>query len=178
MTFPQVLFLYKSCIDTPIGPMLAIGDRSALYLLEFLDRPGLDREIESLKLKTQSKLISECSPSILSIKKELALYFEGKLKCFQTRIMPLGSFFQKIVWETLQQIPFGTISSYGQIAKSIKRPSSFRAVASANRRNRLAIIIPCHRVIRANGNYSGYAGGVERKKWLINHEKNAAELCL
>jgi len=163
--------LHKILIDTQLGPMLAIADEKALYLLEFVDRRGLEREIERLRYKTRSAIIPGRTDPIRSIEQELGQYFKGERMLFQTPIATLGSLFQKRVWEELQKISPGKTRSYADIANAIDNPSAFRAVAQANGANQLAIIIPCHRVINANGELGGYAGGVERKKWLLNHEK-------
>nr|MBA3536098.1 bifunctional transcriptional activator/DNA repair protein Ada [Tatlockia sp.] len=139
--------LKASWLDTKLGPMIAIASDSALYLLEFVDRRGLEREVERLRKRTKSAIIPGKTRPISSIEKELASYFEGNLKEFHTPLYLLGSPFQKQVWEELKKIPFGETLSYLEIAKVIKQPSSFRAVAQANGANQLAIIIPCHRVI-------------------------------
>lgn len=164
--------LKTSWIDTKLGPMLAIADDHALYLLEFVDRRGLEREIERLRLKTKSAIIPGRTPPIKSIEQELNLYFDGHLTKFKTPLSLLGSPFQKSVWAALLKIPLGETRSYLDIAKEIGNPLSFRAVANANGANQFAIIIPCHRVINTNGDLGGYGGGIARKKWLLDHEKN------
>lgn len=107
---------------------------------------------------------------------QLTEYFAGTRKEFDLPLRPLGTAFQYAVWEELQRIPFGVTASYGEIADRIGRPSAVRAVARANATNRIGIVIPCHRVIGANGTLTGYAAGVERKAWLLDHE--GAELGL
>jgi len=158
-------------LDTPLGPMLAISDEHELYLLEFVERRGLEREIENLRFKTKSVIIQARTEPINSIEKELKEYFEGGLKQFKTPIHLLGTPFQKLVWQELMRIPYGTTSSYATLANSIGKPPAFRAVANANGKNQLAIIIPCHRIINSNGDLGGYSGGIARKQWLIDHEK-------
>jgi AraC family transcriptional regulator of adaptative response/methylated-DNA-[protein]-cysteine methyltransferase len=167
----QPNILKASWLDTMLGPMIAIGNDDALYLLEFVDRRGLEREVERLRFKTNSAIIPGTTSSIHSIERELILYFDGKLRQFQTPLFLLGSLFQKKVWEELKKIPYGQTRSYTAIAKAIAKPAAIRAVASANGANSLAIVIPCHRVINVNGELGGYGGGLMRKKWLINHEK-------
>lgn len=162
--------LYASSIDTVLGSMIAIGSESALYLLEFVDRRGLDREIERLKQKTKAVILQGKTVPIASIAQELAEYFDGKLKYFKTPIFLLGSPFQQRVWNELNKIPVGDTRSYWDIANSIEQPTACRAVARANGTNQLAIRIPCHRVINKNGQLGGYAGGVTRKEWLLNLE--------
>lgn len=167
----EAIILKTSHLDTPLGPMIAIANEEGLYLLEFIDRNGLQSEIERLKFKTQSTIIPGSTKPIKSIEKELNLYFQGKLKTFNTPLLFLGSPFQEHVWQKLAEIPFGETQSYSQLAMAIERPNAFRAVARANSTNQLAIIIPCHRVINLDGQLGGYAAGVSRKKWLLHHEK-------
>jgi AraC family transcriptional regulator of adaptative response/methylated-DNA-[protein]-cysteine methyltransferase len=162
--------LKSSWLDTRLGPMLAIADEEALYLLEFVDRRGLEREVERLRQKTKSAIIPGYTEPIRSIDSELVQYFDGKLSEFKTPLFFLGSPFQKRVWEQLKKIPHGETRSYSDIAAAIGNPSAYRAVAQANGANQLSIIIPCHRVINSNGELGGYGGGLTRKKWLLNHE--------
>ena len=161
--------LKMAYLDSPLGPVLAISDEDGLYLLEFVERKGLEKEIERLKLK--STIIPGRTNIIDSIEKELANYFAGNLKNFKTPIHMLGSPFQKMAWQELINIPYGETKSYLAQANAIAKPTAFRAVANANGANQLAIIIPCHRIINSNGELGGYGGGIERKKWLINMEK-------
>ena len=163
--------LKASWLDTRLGPMIAISSDSALYLLEFVDRRGLEREVERLREKTKSAIIPGTTEPISLIEKELASYFDGTLKEFKTPLFFLGSPFQQQVWNELKKIPLGTTRTYLDIAKAVDRPAAFRAVAQANGANQLAIIIPCHRVINTNGEIGGYGGGITRKEWLINFEK-------
>ena len=163
--------LKAAWLDTPLGPMIAIADEKALYLLEFVERRGLEREIERLRQKTKAAIIPGRSPPIDSIEKELSLYFEGILREFETPFIVLGSPFQKCVWEELCKISYGETVSYLDIAVAIGRPTACRAVAQANGANQLALVIPCHRVINATGELGGYGGGVARKAWLVKHEK-------
>lgn len=158
-------------LDTPLGPMIAIADERALYLLEFVDRRGLEREVELLRKKTKSAVIPGVTPPIHSIERELQQYFKGTLKEFKTPLFLLGSLFQKRVWEELRKIPYGETRSYLDMASAIGKPTAHRAVARANGANQLAIVIPCHRVIGSDGKLTGYGGGLTRKKWLINHEQ-------
>lgn len=163
--------LKSAQFDSPLGSMLAISDDEALYLLEFVDGRGVDREIERLSIKTKSTIVSGNTHPIASIKKELKAYFDGKLKVFRTPLHLFGTPFQKKVWSALMRIPYGETRSYAAQAITIKKPTAYRAVANANGMNQLAIIIPCHRIINSNGELGGYGGGIKRKKWLIDHEK-------
>lgn len=163
--------LKASWIDTRLGPMVAIGDEHALYLLEFVDRRGLEREVERLRKRTKSAVIPGTTEPIRSIERELTRYFEGTLTEFTTPLILLGSPFQKSVWEQLMNVPPGETRSYLDLARSLGKPTAFRAVAQANGANQLAIVIPCHRVINSNGDLGGYGGGISRKNWLLDHEK-------
>lgn len=167
--------LKASWLDTRLGPMIAIADEEALYLLEFVDRRGLEREIERLRKKTKSVIIPGSSQPIRSIERELLDYFEGRLTEFRTPLKLLGSPFQIKVWERLRQISPGQTTSYAEMATAIGKPSAYRAVAQANGANQLAIVIPCHRVISSNGDLAGYGGGLSRKRWLLDHEKSIEE---
>jgi len=158
-------------LDTPVGPMLAIADDEGLYLLEFLGRRGLEREIERLRTKLQAAIIPGSTQPIEQIQQELELYFSGKLQQFKTPLKRLGSPFQKTVWQALERIPFGETCSYAELATAIGKPTACRAVANANGANQLAIVIPCHRVINTGGKLGGYGGGIDRKIWLLEHEK-------
>lgn len=163
--------LKASWLDTRLGPMIAIADDHALYLLEFVDRRGLEREVEHLRRKTKSAIVPGSAHPINSIESELSQYFEGSLIEFKTPLFFIGSPFQKSVWEALKNIPYGETRSYADIARAVGRPTAFRAVAQANGANQLALVIPCHRVINTNGDLGGYGGGITRKEWLLNHEK-------
>lgn len=164
--------LTASWIETPLGCMLAIADDTALCLLEFLDKPGLEPEIGKLQ-STLNAAISLGSNWVLeSVKQALRRYFSGELEQFDTPLRVFGSHFQQQVWGVLRQIPYGKTRSYGEQAAAIGKPTACRAVARANAANRIAIIVPCHRIINANGELGGYAGGVQRKRWLIEHEKS------
>ncbi len=156
---------------TPRGCMVAIADEKALYFLSFADHSGLEAEIERFALKNRVAVISGRTSITESIMTELVQYFSGTLTVFKTPCLFLGTPFQKMVWQELQKIPYGTTCSYRGLARAIGRPQAFRAVAQANGANPLALIVPCHRVVYANGTLGGYAGGVERKKWLLDHEK-------
>ncbi len=163
-----------SWLDTPLGPMLAIADDHGLYLLEFVNRRGLEREIERFRSRVKAIILPEENAIIFSIKQELERYFQGRLTHFKTPIHLLGSPFQQSVWRVLQSIPYGETRSYQQQAENLRKPKAYRAVANANGANQLAIIIPCHRIINSNGELGGYGGGVARKQWLIEHENKWA----
>lgn len=160
----------KYILKTPLGNMIAISDDHALHLLQFVEQMDLEREIERFQQKTNSVVTKGKTRIHDSIENELNLYFNNKLREFKTPLAMYGTQFQKNVWSELTKIPFGTTFSYTSLAHAIKMPTACRAVGNANGANQLAIIIPCHRVINSNGKLGGYAGGLERKKWLLDHE--------
>jgi AraC family transcriptional regulator of adaptative response/methylated-DNA-[protein]-cysteine methyltransferase len=166
---------YQTQIDTPLGGMLAVADDEGLVMLEFADRPGLDRQIERLAVKTHAPILAGTAEPIRSIVRELEAYFEGSLTEFQTKFHLGGTPFQRQAWRQLMRIPYGETRSYTAEAAAIGKPTACRAVANANGANQLAIVIPCHRIIQINGALGGYAGGVMRKQWLINHERKYAQ---
>ncbi|WP_208112731.1 bifunctional transcriptional activator/DNA repair protein Ada [Aureibacillus halotolerans] len=168
-----VKLLYSAWIDTRLGAMLAIADDEALLLLEFVDRRGLEKEIERLRNKLQAAIVPERTAIILQIEEELHAYFRGDKLSFSTPIRLLGTPFQQRVWRELQQIPVGTTLSYKGLAAKLEHPTAIRAAARANGANQLAIVVPCHRVIQTDGGLGGYAGGLPRKDWLLQHEKEA-----
>lgn len=163
--------LIAAWLDTPLGPMVSVADDDQLYLLEFTDRKRLEKEIERLQVKTERSILPGHNAVIEQLHTELANYFEGTLKAFSTPVCLIGTAFQEAVWRSLQEVPYGETRSYREIAQTLNNPSAFRAVASANGANQLAIIVPCHRVIRSSGSLAGYGGGLTRKQWLLNHEK-------
>lgn len=163
--------LTASWIDTQLGPMIVIADDEALYLLEFVDRRGLQKEIERLLMQQKAVIVPGMTSPIDSIKQELAAYFAGMLQKFSTPIRIFGSTFQQSVWQQLQKIPYGQTRSYLEQAQALGKPTASRAVANANGANQLAIIIPCHRIITSSGDLGGYGGGVWRKQSLLHLEK-------
>ena len=164
--------LYSSLILTPLGSMIALATDQSLYFLEFVDHPHLKQKIKKLQQALKAKILEGYPSTTALIEKELYQYFKGSLKKFETPFSILGSPFQKKVWEELQKIPLGQTRSYSNLATAIERPSAFRAVARANSTNPLPILIPCHRVIHANGTLGGYSSGIFRKKWLLELEQH------
>ena len=112
------------------------------------------------------------SAPIDSIEKEIGAYFDGTLQNFKTPVRLHGSDFQKSAWRVLQKIPYGQRRSYGEQAEALGRPCTTRAVANANGANQLAVVVPCYRIVRSNGDLGGYGGGLERKPWLLDHERS------
>lgn len=139
-------------------------------LLEFADRRMLETEFEDLQKRLSAKIIAGENEHIQQAKFELAEYFAGKRKSFEVALDTPSTPFRQNVWQELLKIPFGKTCSYGALAKALGKPNAVRAVGTANGHNRVAIIIPCHRVIGADGSLTGYAGGLERKRWLLELE--------
>lgn len=166
--------LTASWFITKLGPMIGIGDDKELYLLEFFDCRCLEKEIKKLVTTTSSILEIGSSKLLESIEQELILYFDGKLRKFTTPLHIAGTAFQRDAWNALLSISYGQTRSYADQSRAIGRPTACRAVANANRANQLSIVIPCHRIIKSGGKLGGYAGGLNRKQWLLNHEKHNA----
>lgn len=161
-------------IDTPLGPMIAMAEERGLVLLEFLDRPALPREVEELRKRYGYSVRPGTNPHLAHIERELGEYFSGKLREFTVPLVTPGNAFELTVWEQLRAVPFGAMRTYGDLAKQLGKPLAARAVGAANGRNRLAIVIPCHRICGANGDLVGYGGGRARKQWLLDHERRLA----
>lgn len=161
-------------IETPIGAMIAVSDQSSLHLLEFAERKGLPGELKKLWQISKGSLGVGSSPPTEQVREELAAYFRAEAATFTVPFVLHGSAFQRSVWQQLRRIPAGETRSYGDIAKALGNPAAVRAVARANGANQLALVIPCHRVIGADGSLTGYAGGLWRKQFLIDIERELA----
>lgn len=158
-------------IDTPLGVMFAVADDEHLHILEFSTRKNLVQTIERYRTVFNAAIAPGTSFALSLIKHEVADYFSGAELSFESTIAPAGTEFQNEVWTALRAIPYGDVRSYAQLANDIGRPKAVRAVANANGQNRCAIILPCHRIIGSDGTLTGYAGGLEKKRWLIDHER-------
>ena len=158
-------------IDTPLGDMIAVADNTHLYLLEFSDRKALPAELKSLHKDAKGDI--GLGRTAITDRTQTALhsYFTGENPALDLPIATGGSAFAQTVWQHLRQIPPGQTQTYSQIAAAISRPSATRAVARANGANRLAIVVPCHRVLGADGSLTGYGGGLWRKDRLIALER-------
>ncbi len=158
-------------ILSPLGPFLAGATDEGICLLEFTDRRMLETQIIRLRKWTGSKLVPGESKFFELLSQQLNEYFEGKRKEFTIPLVVPGTEFQKHVWSQLQTIPYGKTRSYEAQAQAIGNPKAIRAVARANGDNRIAIIIPCHRVIGKDGSMTGYGGKIWRKEYLLNLER-------
>ena len=163
--------LYFNILQTPLGPMLAMAERRGLVMLEFLDRPILLREVEELRTRYGYLIGAGEHAHLLQISEELRRYFAGSLTRFEVPLHTPGSIFQNQVWEALRQVPYGTTCTYGEIALLLGKPGASRAVGLANGSNRMSIVLPCHRVIGADGSLTGYGGGKARKEFLLRLER-------
>lgn len=158
-------------IDTPLGAMIAVSDNTALHLLEFADRKALPAELKKLTKAVKGNIGIGRSAPTKQVEEELKRFFAGTSDQFNTPLVLHGSDFTKNVWDALRTIPAGHTKSYSDLAKEIGRPTATRAVARANGANQIAILIPCHRVIGADGSLTGYGGGLWRKQKLIELEQ-------
>ena len=158
-------------IETPLGTMIACANENGICMLEFSDRKALPTELKEISKHFDANIVQGENPHFKTLEKELEEYFEGKRKDFTVPLSPVGTDFQKKVWEILRTIPYGTTRSYQQQADILGNPKAVRAVANANGLNKISIIIPCHRVIGTNGTLTGYSGGIWRKQKLLELEK-------
>ena len=172
----DTVIVYLGRVQTPLGSMLAGTTREGLCLLEFLDRRMLRTQLIRLADHLNCTFVPGPSAVHAQVKTELDAYFAGTLRAFSVPLLTPGSPFQKTVWEALCTVPFGQTYSYGDLARRIGNPRAVRAVARANGDNRIAIMIPCHRIIGADGTLTGYGGGLWRKRWLLRHEGAAFTL--
>jgi AraC family transcriptional regulator of adaptative response/methylated-DNA-[protein]-cysteine methyltransferase len=156
---------------TPLGPMVAAATEGGLCLLEFVDRRGLEGELTRLGRELRGSVIPGRGPVLEQAVRELEEYFSGARTKFDVPLSASGSDFQRRVWRALTEIPYGETRSYGQVASTVGRSSAVRALGRANGQNRMAIVIPCHRVVGSDGALTGYGGGLWRKRWLLEHER-------
>lgn len=163
--------IYLNRFTTPLGPMFACATAKGVCLLEFTDRKMLEFEFKDLSQRLNAKIIAGKNEHLKNVEKQIEEYFAGSRHGFDIPLDTPGTEFQRKVWHHLQEIPFGVTRSYKQQALAVGRPKAIRAVASANGHNRVAIIIPCHRVIGSDGTLTGYGGGLPRKHWLLEHER-------
>lgn len=157
--------LHCTTYDSPVGELLLVGDGTALTRLSLHGAADLKAEAEPVEWSAEP---------LADAISQLDAYFAGALTRFDLPLAPVGSPFQQEVWSALQDIPYGTTATYSEIAAQLGRPGAARAVGLANARNPIAIIIPCHRVIGADGRLTGYGGGLDRKQQLLELEARVA----
>ncbi|MFT3859753.1 methylated-DNA--[protein]-cysteine S-methyltransferase [Micropruina sp.] len=148
----------STTIDSPLGPITVRVDQAGAVTSVLFGDPDVP---------------APRSAASDAAAEQLREYFDGARTRFDLRLNPAGTVFQRRVWAALSEIPYGRTTSYGELARRIGQPAAARAVGLANGRNPLAIVVPCHRVIGASGTLTGYAGGLHRKRWLLNHESVA-----
>ena len=176
--------LVASWIETPLGPMLAIAGDDGLELLEFVDRRALETELTELRRKwhrstgsTRARpsvtIVPGDHPILTQTENQLREYFAGTRRTFDLPVTLQGSPFQAAAWSALCNIPYGETRSYADMARALGKPGAVRAIGRANGQNRLCIVVPCHRVIQADGSLCGYGGGRWRKQWLLDHERGS-----
>jgi AraC family transcriptional regulator of adaptative response/methylated-DNA-[protein]-cysteine methyltransferase len=173
--FRRDALLLADWIDTPLGAMVAISCQHQLHLLEFADRKALPREMTRLQKAQSGGIGFGRPPPTAQVAEELSRYFAGNEARFDTPLALHGTAFEREVWRYLLQIPAGETRSYSQIARDLGRASATRAVARANGSNQIAVVVPCHRVLAADGSLTGYGGGLWRKQRLIEIETSHKE---
>ncbi len=158
-------------IESPVGFLTAGATDEGVCLLEFSDMKRVTKEMKDLSELLGTSFEEGDNNHLQTLRMQLDEYFAGKRKEFSIQLVTPGTPFQQAVWQELIRIPFGSTRSYNEQAVALNMTESVRAVANANGMNRIAIIIPCHRVIGSDGRLTGYGGGLQRKKWLLDHEK-------
>lgn len=157
-------------IGSPLGDIIAASRDNRLCLLEFADKRKPEKILKRLSVP-KGAAVEEKNDEVLSkTGLQLKLYFSGRLNKFDLRLDPRGTDFQKGVWKQLTRIPSGKTTNYGTIAGRVGNPKAARAAGTAIGSNPISIVVPCHRVIGKSGDLTGYAGGIWRKKWLLEHE--------
>lgn len=170
------LIIVQKDITTKLGKLIAIGDEKFLYILKFNNDKHLDREINRLEKIIHKKIVVGTNALLEKVEHEITAYLAGLRKEFTIPVNPTGTIFQQKSWEALQTIPYGKTASYAQQAATVGCPQGHRAVANANGKNPIIIIIPCHRIINSNGKLGGYTAGLSLKELFLNLEKNNSEI--
>ena len=161
---------------TPLGPMYGCATEKGVCLAEFTDRRMLETEFKDLRKRLDAVILPGPNPHLDQLVRELGEYFAGERKVFEVPLHTPTTEFRQAVWDLLVEIPYGTTRSYKRQAELLGKPKAMRAVGSANGQNRISIVIPCHRVIGEDGKLTGYGGGLGRKRWLLDFEReNAGE---
>lgn len=162
--------IVTTMIDTPLGRMLAGVTDDGICLSEFTDRRMLPTQLETLRRRLGRPIVAGSHPHLDRLRGELTEYFAGTRRAFDLPLVAPGSQFQERTWSELRQLGAGVTVSYEELAKRVGRPGAQRAVGTANGANRIAVLIPCHRVVRKSGETGNYGGGRWRKQWLLAHE--------
>ncbi len=162
--------LYSQKISSPLGDLFALANDTSLLFLDFSDSIELSKKVE--KIKQWEKILEEKNKILEHVEKELWEYFKWKRKDFSIELTLSGTEFQEKSWKALSKIPYGETRNYLEQAIMVGNPKAVRAIGGANHVNPIIIIIPCHRVIGKSWKLVGYGGGMQRKKWLLEHEKS------
>lgn len=165
-------------LDSPLGPLIAAASDAGLLLLEFAEPERLETQVRELRRRFALPLLPGAHAHLDRLEDELTRYFRGALQQFSVPLVYPGSGFQQQVWRALLDIPYGETRSYQELATAIGQPAACRAVGTANGRNRLAILIPCHRVVNSGGRLGGYGGGLWRKQRLLELEQGPGKFQL
>lgn len=163
-------------IETEIGPMIVAATDKGICMFEFTDYKFLTLELRQLETSLKASLVESGNPHFSTLDLQLKQYFNGEIRDFNIPLDLVGTDFQKQVWLSLLQIPYGSTTTYAKQAILLGKPSAVRAVANANGKNKISIILPCHRVIGTNGTLTGYGGGIWRKKKLLELERKNIEI--
>jgi AraC family transcriptional regulator of adaptative response/methylated-DNA-[protein]-cysteine methyltransferase len=163
-----------SWVESPLGPLLAGANDKGACLLEFSDRRMLEAQMKALRKYFRCPIVPGEHPHLVALKQQLQAYFEGRLRKFTVPLDYPGSEFQTKVWNALLEIPYGETRSYEDLAKTLGSVKAVRAVGHANGLNRIAVVIPCHRVVNKDGKLGGYGGGLWRKQYLLDLERRQA----
>ncbi len=174
---------FYTTIESPVGPLFLGGSAAGIHRLVFLEPDEsrlrtvytLTGSIEALEHDAGEPAEHDAGAAG-EVTRQLDEYFEGTRTAFDLPLAPRGTPFQLSVWEALTTIPAGETRSYGEVASMVEAPSASRAVGMANGRNPIAIVVPCHRVVGADGTLTGYGGGLHRKRWLLEHESSSMPL--
>lgn len=158
-------------LTSPLGPLVAGATSEGICLLEFTDRRMIEAQFRTVQSRFGMKLVPGSNEHLEQLSDELTQYFAGSLKSFRVPLVYPGTPFQQKVWEQLLRIPYGKTKSYRDVAEAIGDRNAVRAVGTANGMNRIAIVIPCHRVVNHNGQLGGYGGGLRRKEFLLKLEQ-------
>lgn len=156
---------------SPLGRLLIAADDESVFLVEYAAEERSQRQLARVTKRLQGTSEPGRPDPVQRLEAELAAYFAGELSSFTTPVCPVGTPFQERVWEALVRIPTGETRSYAAIAREIGEPTATRAVGTANGANPISILVPCHRVVRTGGALGGYGGGLDRKRWLLDHER-------
>ena len=170
--------LYYYVVDSPLGPLFVGGSAAGVHHVAFLAGRDAEADCVAALEREAGGAAARDAASVSLVVAQLREYFAGERERFELPLAASGTEFQPRVWEALSRVPYGRTASYGEIARAISRPSAARAVGAASRRNPLAIVVPCHRIVGADGALTGYGSGLHRKAWLLKQEARASRLGL